>query len=364
MTVTKPVLFSIIGGASFRAQYYLRIAQALPDRFRVTGIVVRDRKRASEMEAKWSVAVYQKLEQLLDAESPDFVVVSVSAYSSAEILVQLAERGIPALTETPPGSSLEELNMLHAKLTLKDAKVQVAEQYFLHPMNVARLTIIESGLLGEVTQATVSISHMYHGASLIRKMLGISFEEAEITAMRFASPIIAGPSRQGRPKKEEIITEERDIAWIEFGGKLGIYDFTKDQHRSWIRSNHLSVRGTMGELFDNSLSFLQDYDNPLYLELKRVNRGEQENQEGYFLEGIVAGERWVYRNPFKPARLYDDELAVATSLQKMTEYISEGTSFYSIAEASQDHYLGLLIEQAIVTGQKVKAVRQQWAQIN
>lgn len=129
------------------------------------------------------------------------------------------------------------------------------------------------------------------------------FEKAEIKAIRFTSPILAGPDRMGPPKEEKILFTERDLAWIQFEEKLGIYDFTKDQHRSWIRSNHLSVRGVKGEIFDSQLSLLSNFATPLPLELKRINRGEGENQEGYYLEGIIAGESWVYRNPFAPARL-------------------------------------------------------------
>lgn len=114
-------------------------------------------------------------------------------------------------------------------------------------------------------------------------------------------------------------------------GRLGIYDFTKDQHRSWIRSNHLSVRGDRGEIFDNRLIVLGDYSTPLYLDFKRINKGEEENREGYYLEGIMAGERWVYRNPFIPGRLYDDEIAIASCLQKMIDYIAGGPGFYSLA---------------------------------
>jgi hypothetical protein len=98
------------------------------------------------------------------------------------------------------------------------------------------ISMIHSGRLGNVSQATVSISHFYHGVCLMRKMLGIGFEDALIRGMRFTAPIVAGPDRSGPPKEEKLILAERDLVWLEFDGKLGIYDFTKDQHRSWIRS--------------------------------------------------------------------------------------------------------------------------------
>ena len=355
------ISFSIIGGASFRAQYYLRIAQALPDRFRVCGMVVRDQAKAQLIEQKWNITTYRNLTQLLESENPDFIVVSVSGSAVPEYLLQLGELGIPALAETPPALSIEGLVTLHEKLTCQGAKVQVAEQYHLHPIQAARLSMIQSGRLGNVTQATVSVSHFYHGISLMRKMLGVGFESATIRGMRFEAPIVAGPDRSGAPKEEKVIMAERDLAWLEFDQKLGIYDFTKDQHRSWIRSNHLSVRGDRGEIFDNRLTVLADYSTPVHLELKRINKGEEENQEGYYLDGILAGEQWVYRNPFIPARLYDDEIAIASCLKKMGEYLAGGPSFYSLPEASQDQYLGLMMEKAIRSSEIVRTVRQPWA---
>ncbi|GAE34466.1 Gfo/Idh/MocA family protein [Halalkalibacter akibai] len=356
------ISFSIIGGASFRAQYYLRIAKALPEQFRICGMVVRDEKKGRDLEEKWNVTTYRDLTALLQNENPNFVVVSVSGWACPEYLQQLGQLGIPALAETPPAPTIEELITLHEQLTCKGAKLQVAEQYHLHPLHQARQSIINSNKLGNVTQATVSISHFYHGISLIRKVLGIGFENATIRGMQFKAPVIAGPDRSGPPKEEKMIMAERDIAWLEFGGKLGIYDFTKDQHRSWIRSNHLSVRGDRGELFDTRLTLLEDYSTPIHLDLKRINKGEEENQEGYYLDGILVGESWVYKNPFKPARLYDDEIAIASCLIKMAEYVGGGPSFYSLPEASQDQYLGLMIKQAILSSEKVTTSRQPWAE--
>ncbi|MDN4523886.1 Gfo/Idh/MocA family protein [Fictibacillus fluitans] len=360
--MVHPIRFSIIGGGSFRALYYLRIARMLPQKFHIAGMVVRDETKGRELEERWNVRTYRNLEQLLQSEHPDFVVTSVTGSVNARYVLELGDMDIPVLTETPPGSTLQELYTLHDELTLKKKKIQVAEQYHLHPLHAARLSLIQSGMLGKVTETTVSISHFYHGVSLIRKMLGITFEDAEITAKRFTTSILAGPGREGPPKEEKLITAERDLAWLQFGEKLGIYDFTKDQHRSWIRSNHLSVRGTKGELFDERISVLTDYQTPLPLTFQRVNKGEQENQEGYYLDGILAGERWVYKNPFSPARLYDDEIAIATCLQKMADYVTGGPNFYSLQEASQDHYLGLMIQEAIETGQTVMTSKQPWSE--
>nr|WP_159882079.1 Gfo/Idh/MocA family oxidoreductase [Paenibacillus puerhi] len=359
----KPITFSIIGGGGFRAQYYLRIAQALPEQFRVSGMVVRDETKGRSMEALWQVATYRTLEQLLDKEQPDFVVLSINPSSAMDEMLELAERGVPVLAETPPAPHLDGLLGLHDRLTLQGARIQIAEQYQFHPVQEARQAIIKSGRLGSVNQVTVSISHLYHAVSLIRKMLGVQFENVSIRGMKFESDWVAGPNRSGPPTEDRLIKSERALAWLDFGDKLGIYDFTKDQHRSWTRSNHLCIRGERGEIFDNRISIQDPSCTQIQLELKRINKGEYENAEGYFLKGIMAGERWVYENPFMPARLYDDEIAIAACLQKMAVYAAGGPEFYGLPDASQDHYIGMLMEQAIRTGETVVSARQPWAEM-
>ncbi|MGO4272003.1 hypothetical protein AB4Z22_19550 [Paenibacillus sp. TAF58] len=38
-----------------------------------------------------------------------------------------------------------------------------------------------------------------------------------------------------------------------------------------------------------------------------------------------------------------------------------GPSFYSLAEAAQDHYLGMMITQAVKSGETVQTTKQSWA---
>ncbi|WP_338043549.1 Gfo/Idh/MocA family protein [Paenibacillus hamazuiensis] len=199
--MAKRAVFGIIGGSGFRAQFYLRIAQALPDRFTVNGMVVRDEEKGRALERQWHIPTYRNVDQLLEAGKPDFVVLSVSKDAAVGYMLDLAERGIPVLAETPPAPTLEGLLELHEKLGRKGAKIQVAEQYQYQPMHAARYRIVRSGRLGNITQATVSISQFYHAVSLIRKMLGIGFEEAAIRAMRFESPPRPERSTEGRENR-------------------------------------------------------------------------------------------------------------------------------------------------------------------
>lgn len=46
----------------------------------------------------------------------------------------------------------------------------------------------------------------------------------------------------------------------------------------------------------------------------------------------------------------------------MGKYVAGGPSFYSLPEASQDQYLGLMMEKAIRSSELVRTVRQPWAE--
>ncbi|HEX8834065.1 MAG TPA: Gfo/Idh/MocA family oxidoreductase [Abditibacteriaceae bacterium] len=167
--MAKPITFSIIGGNGWRAGFFLRIARALPDRFRVTGMQVRDAAAGEELEREWNVPTHRDFESLLDVPA-DFVVVSVPWPVAPQMLQELAKRGIPALCETPPAPDLEGLNSLY-ELALNGAKIQVAEQLQFRPLHAARISLANSGRLGRVTQAQVSVAHGYHGISLLRRYL-------------------------------------------------------------------------------------------------------------------------------------------------------------------------------------------------
>lgn len=357
----EPVQFAIVG-SGWRSEFFIKVSRELPERFTVSGVLARDAEKGAWLEQKWGVPTYRTLDELLAKTRPLFIVLSVSKSAAPGLILELTERGFPVLTETPPAPDLKSLNELYqVSLKVKGAKIQVAEQYAFQPMHAARLALSQSGKLGLVSQAQISVTQEYHAISLMRRLMGLGFENASITARRFTSPIVAGPNRKGPPPEEKIITVSQTIALLDFDSKLGVYDFATDQHRSWVRSYRVLVRGERGEISNNQVRYLRDYLTPITLELVRQDAGLDGNMEGYYHKGILAGDEWIYQNPFIPASLSDDEIAVATCLAKMTEYAQGGPSFYSLAEASQDHYLGLMIEEAVNSGDMIRTTSQSWA---
>jgi hypothetical protein len=354
-----PIRFAIVG-SGWRSAFFLRIARMLPERFHVVGLVTRSAETGRAMEAEWGIRTYRDVDALVAGTRPEFAVVSVPRNVAPASVARLVEHGVPVLTETPPGEDVAAMLELHA-LVERGAIIQVAEQYHLSPLLSAQLSIAASGRLGRVSQAQVAQCHDYHGVSIMRRAIGIGFEDARITASTFESPLTRGPSRAGDPVREEVVTARQTIAHFDFGDRLGIYDFAGEQYFSWIRANRLLVRGDRGEIVDRDVRYLQDYRTPMFETITRVETGVGGNLEGKFLRGLISGSEWVFRNPFLPARLSDDEIAIAELLVRMSEHVAGGPPVYSLAEAAQDHYLALLMRQAAATGEPVRSQPQAWA---
>ncbi|GGF83575.1 hypothetical protein GCM10010912_30930 [Paenibacillus albidus] len=353
------ITFGLVGGG-WRAEFYLRIARALPEQFAVGAMYVRDEGKAEVLAKTWGVRVYTAIEEFIAAGGYSFAVVSLKREVSREYIIRLAHAGIPVLAETPPAPDLEQLVGLWNEVG-DAAVIQIAEQYLFQPMHAAKIRLARSGRLGAISQAQVSAAHGYHGISLIRQLLGGQFENVTIRGQRFVSPLVKGPQRYGPPLAEELIRSEQLIASLDFGDKLGVFDFTGDQYFSWIRGNRLLVRGERGEITGDEVAWLESFDTPLYSRLRRIEAGHGGNLEGFYLKGIMGDGEWLYRNRFAPARLAEDEIAIAESLVRMGLHVAGGPSFYSLAEGSQDQYLALLLEQAVNSGEPVTSVSQPWA---
>ncbi len=354
------IQFGIVG-AGWRSEFFLRIVNACRDRFEVTGMVVRSEEKGLAFERKWGVKTFRTLDAMLEKTAPAFTVSSVSWDSNPGVLKQLAERRMPALSETPPAPDVERMTELYKAIVQLNGKVQVAEQVHLRPHHAAQLAVAKSGRLGTVSQAQLSVAHGYHGISVMRKFLGVLFDDATISGNDFKSPIVKGSNRKGPPEKEEVGVSAQQFFRFDFGDRLGLMDFTGDQYFAWIRNERLLVRGERGEIVDQKVYCLKDFRTPLQFDFVRHCAGINGDLQGNGLQGIQLGEDWVYKNPLAPASLMDDEVAIGACLLKMDEYVRTGRDFYSLAEGSQDHYLNLVSQQALAKGQPLKTQRQAWA---
>jgi predicted dehydrogenase len=342
----SPVRFAVVG-SGWRAEYFFRIAATRPDRFEISGVLVRRHAEVDRVAAEHGLAAVTDPERIDELE-PDFVVVATSAATNADVCEQLTRRGHAVLLETPAGVDDAQFDRLDA-LAATGARVQVAEQYQFQPLLAARLAVIRSGRLGPITSARVSVAHEYHGVALLRAALGVGIDAFSVKGHVHHSSITRGPDRTGSPDVDELVPSTEVVAAIDFDGRLGVYDWTDDQYFSWIRALRFVVRGERGEIDGDTVRYLDDAGDPVEQTLHRWDTGLVGNLEAPGHRGYLLGDEWVYRNPFPTTRWSDDEIAVATVLDEMATYVAHGIEFYPLAEGVHDARVAAAIRTAIAS---------------
>lgn len=356
--MTAHVTIGLIG-ASWRAEYFLRIARDLPERFAVARVLVHSEQSAERVAREWGVAATTSTTHFLAAARYDYVIVATPWDVTPALTTELVAAGIPVLSETPPAPDAAGLFALNA--AIGSAPVQVAEQYQYQPHHAARLSVARSGLLGDVQRARVSVAHGYHGISLVRLALGAGFESVAITAHSSVERLVAARGREGWTPTLEPITAVTTTAHLVFENAVAEFDFNEEQYFSPIRSRRLIIAGSHGELVNDDVVWLAGPGEPRRESLYREATGIDGDLEGSHLRRILLRDTVHFENRFAPARLSDDELAVAEVMHRMAVFVQTGVPFYSLAEASHDHYLGMLVDRAAETGETLHSGDVPWA---
>lgn len=358
----RKIRFALIG-SGWRAEFYIRIAKALPKFFDLCAVMIRNPEKGRSFSVLHELDVVNNLKDLL-ATSPDFVVLSVARGKTITLLKELLTQSVPVLCETPPAETTEELNELWLEYKNRKGKIQVAEQYFLQPLYAAWENVIRRGLLGTVQNISISSLHGYHGISIIRKFLNIGFRNCTVFGKRYQFSVVETINREGLVPNGDLKIYRRDRLTLEFeNAKTAFFDFSDPaQYHSLIRTRQLTIQGERGEIDDLCIRYISSKNIPVIQDLRRVDFGPYNNQE-WSHYGLFLGEELLYRSPVFGARLNDDEIAVASCLLGMDEYIKDGKEFYSLKEALQDTYLSIIMEQAVnQNNEKIQTTNQSWTQ--
>ena len=358
----RPAKFAIVG-TGWRSEFFLRVAAELPGRFAVTGVHSRSAARREELAHRFGTLAVDSVEEAAKQGEPDFVIVAVPWPAAPEITQQIVELGVAVLEETPPAPDLPMMRALWSGVGARDL-VQVAEHNMFMPAHRARLRMVKEGLVGEPTSVQVTSNHLYHAVSIMRGLLDVGRGPTTVIANSVSTslvePIAFGGAFSDNP---DPVPRTATLAILDFGGgRTGLYDFTENQWWNPLRHRRLTVRGTGGEIVDDRVVSLEDPRTVVESVVTRRQTGMDMNLEGFFLDSIAVNGRAMYRNPYRPARLSDEDIAAATIVERMSMWVrGEGPPPYPLADGLQDHLLGLAIEESARLGRPVVTAVEPWA---
>lgn len=319
------IRFAVIG-SGWRSLFYVRIARALPDMFELTALLCRGQEKADRIQKEYGIHTTTSEDEVI-VSKPDFVVSAVNKSSMSDVVRYWAAKGIPVLSETPAGLDIDTLKAIRQDVE-NGARIQVAEQYFLYPSIKAVIDECKSGTIGEPVSLTISAMHDYHAASVIRRMLDTGLEDVTVTGKTFSMKVTDTRTRYEVLTEGRVVEKEEKHLIMEYAdGKTAFYDFMSDQYRSPIRNRYINLRGTRGEIINDTVYYL-DKDN------------------------LAACKKLDITNLYGYAGLSEDEAAITGILLGMKEYVDKGKEVYPMNEALYDAYMGILMCEAGKPGYK------------
>lgn len=320
----------VLFGTGWRAEFYMRIAEASPE-FKLNAIYTRSEERRKEIE-KRGFKAFTSIEETL-IEDHDVAVIASGNEGLIPLLNNLNERGDTIACET----SFLKLNDRELDHVSSSIKGYALEQYWHTPLFAS----IKEALpfIGDIESVFLSALHNHHAASIARYI----FKDEVIKNVRTLSETNAKcnktGSRAGRETDNEMQEYKRRITQIEYeSGKIFINDFSSNQYHSAIIPSRIEIRGEKGVITESGLSYVKD--NGYVATLPFVfHRGSDKINEPMTLSHVTLGDRTAFINPFYPALLNDDEIAIAAMLKE----IKDQGNTYSIKDAIDDARLGKLL---------------------
>ncbi len=352
------MLSYVIVGSGYRAEYYGRIARTYPELFRAI-FLCRSEEKAALMKAHTGIETTVSKERCISFR-PDFIVAAVDRGHVADVTEEWVLDGYPVVAETPVADTEEKLCRIR-ELARQGGKIVCCEQYHRYPLLAEGLRKVSEGIIGNPSSAYLSLAHDYHAASLLRKALLISPGEAYVLHGTFTeNEVTATDSRYGAVTDGQTAQARRDMIHISFrSGKEAIYDFSSVQYRSFIRSTHLTVRGSLGEWSDTVIRFVGSDHMPQRCFLLPVIPSSYAALDTQALRD----RRRSWSAEVFPDTV-QDEFAIASMLLDMKAYLAGGESPYPLEEALEDALFWLAVQKAVLhPWQETAVLERPWKKL-
>ena len=322
---------AVLLGTGWRARFYMRIAEFLPDMLRIAAVYTHTQERKAEMERKGFNA-FADIDSAL-AVDHDAVIIASGKNGFSDTLRYLHGRKERIITETTfldlPEPDLEEFSSYDGL---------VMEQYWNTPLFSSLLNVL-SVLEAEPDQLYLSGLHNHHSASVARRVLGTGYQmPEEFHSLEYASSMIRTGSRNGLEISGESEDYVRRVRMMKLGSALFIHDFSSNQYHSYLYGKHFEVRCRRCVITENGVNGI-DRDGYPYSMPFIFHRDSSVGSGSLTLSHVTLGSRTVFVNPYYPLAMNDDEIAMAM----MLEQYDGGRNPYPFCEGIMDARLGRLL---------------------
>ena len=218
-------------GTGGRAGAHLSTIPKLEPIYQLVGVCDIDSERATETAQRMAVSGYTDIETLIEAESPDVILITVPPDGHHVITEVAAAHGVHVITETPVSTTLPCADRMINAAAQYGTKLEVAENVWRWPHERLKRKIVNAGLIGEITHVHLwYASGSYHGMNAIRTLV----QSEAVRAVGHA---------------KEIGATSWEVGIVEFDNGVSlVYELPTRR-----RGNYWEIDGTEGSIVGNEL---------------------------------------------------------------------------------------------------------------
>ena len=325
----KKLKIAVVGTGG-RAGAHLSTIPKLDLIYQLVGVCDIDEERAMEVAQRLSVSGYTDVETLIDAESPDLILITVPPDGHHVITEVAASHGVHVITETPISTTLSCADRMINAAAQYSVKLEVAENVWRWPHEQLKRKIVDAGLIGEITHAHLwYTSGSYHGMNAIRTLV-------QSEAVR-----VVGHTK-------EISGSSWEVGIVEFeNGVSLVYELPTRR-----RGNYWEIDGTKGAIVGNELLCYRGTATETYPIQTTTTDGD----------GVSVVDRArvdtdppvIWENPLKAFALADaDDVARGAELHSIYRAIVEGVEpEYGAINGRTDQEILIAIRESARNGGK------------
>lgn len=341
---------ALIGAGRRGAGAHLPVIDKLADVYELVAICDRDEANVARLAAERGVPAYTSVRDLVSRERLDVADVVVPSDAHHAITLFLMKHGVNVLVETPIAPTLALADMMIEGAKRHDVKLEVAENYYRAPIERLIATVVEAGLIGEVSRV-YRLFHEggFHGMSSMR--MHARGNPVSIVGVSHTSPIVPITDRMERRHAEERWT----MGIVDFdNGVLGIQIYSNVTHAGSLGRGQLriwQIDGTSGSIVDEVVHVvpsadLHDGARSRPVQPERAVRTEDGVD---ILEAIrLPGTDIAWESPFARYSLTERQVAIADELLSIARAVCEDLEpEYGPARARLDQEMNIaMLESA------------------
>ena len=323
----KTLKIAVVGTGG-RAGAHLSTIPKLDPIYQLVGVCDIDKNRAAEVAQRMSVSGYTDVETLIEAESPDVILITVPPDGHHVITEVAASHGVHVITETPISTTLPCADRMIDAAARYGVELEVAENVWRWPHERLKRKIVDAGLIGEITHAHLwYASGSYHGMNAIRTLVGSE-------AVR-----VVGHAK-------EIGGSSWEVGIVEFENGVSIlYELPTRR-----RGNYWEIDGAEGSIIGNELLLYQETGTETY-PIQTVTT-EVAGVEVVDHARVDTDPPVIWENPLKVFGLADaDDVARGAELYSIYRAIVEGVEpEYGAINGRTDQEILIAIRESAQNG--------------